>query len=228
VTALEWEALGLSLKVAVWATACSLPLAVAIAWLLARRRFPGKAVLDGIVHLPLVLPPVAVGYLLLLLLGRNGIVGAWLAETFGLTFVFSWRGAAVAAAVMAFPLLVRAIRLSLETMDRGLEVAARTLGAGPWRTFFTVTLPLVSPGIVTGLVLAFTRALGEFGATITFAASVPGETRTIPLAMFTALETPEGEQIAFRLAAISVAVALVTLLASELFARRLARRIGLP
>lgn len=227
-TALEWEALGLSLKVAVWATACSLPLAVAIAWLLARRRFPGKAVLDGIVHLPLVLPPVAVGYLLLLLLGRNGIVGAWLAETFGLTFVFSWRGAAVAAAVMAFPLLVRAIRLSLETMDRGLEVAARTLGAGPWRTFFTVTLPLVSPGIVTGLVLAFTRALGEFGATITFAASVPGETRTIPLAMFTALETPEGEQIAFRLAAISVAVALVTLLASELFARRLARRIGLP
>jgi len=228
VTALEWEALGLSLKVAVWATACSLPLAVAIAWLLARRRFPGKAVLDGIVHLPLVLPPVAVGYLLLLLLGRNGIVGAWLAETFGLTFVFSWRGAAVAAAVMAFPLLVRAIRLSLETMDRGLEVAARTLGAGPWRTFFTVTLPLVSPGIVTGLVLAFTRALGEFGATITFAASVPGETRTIPLAMFTALETPEGEQVAFRLAAISVAVALFTLLASELFARRLARRIGLP
>lgn len=227
-TALEWEALGLSLKVAVWATACSLPLAVAIAWLLARRRFPGKAVLDGIVHLPLVLPPVAVGYLLLLLLGRNGIVGAWLAETFGLTFVFSWRGAAVAAAVMAFPLLVRAIRLSLETMDRGLEVAARTLGAGPWRTFFTVTLPLVSPGIVTGLVLAFTRALGEFGATITFAASVPGETRTIPLAMFTALETPEGEQVAFRLAAISVAVALFTLLASELFARRLARRIGLP
>jgi len=226
-TGLEWEALRLSLKVAVWATACSLPLALAVAWLLARRSFPGKTLLDGIVHLPLVLPPVAVGYLLLLLLGRTSPLGAWLADSFGLTFVFSWRGAAVAAGVMAFPLLVRAIRLSLETMDRGLEVAARTLGAGPWRTFVTVTLPLVSPGILTGVVLAFTRALGEFGATITFAASVPGETRTIPLAMFTALETPDGEQAALRLAAISVAVAITTLVASELFARRLSRRIGL-
>ena len=224
---LEIEALWLSLKVAAWAVACSLPPGIAIAWLLARQEFPGKALLDGLVHLPLVLPAVALGYLLLVLFGRNGPGGAWLHDWFGISLVFSWRGAALAAAVMAFPLLVRAIRLSMEAVDRRLETAARTLGARPLRVFLTITLPLTTPGILTGLLLAFVRCLGEFGATITFAANVPGETRTLPLALYTALQVPGGEADATRLALISVALAIVALVASQYLARQLQRRIGL-
>ncbi|MDP7546873.1 MAG: molybdate ABC transporter permease subunit [Alphaproteobacteria bacterium] len=224
---LEIEALSLSLKVAVWAVVCSLLPGIAIAWLLARREFPGKALLDGVVHLPLVLPPVALGYLLLVLFGRNGPLGAWLHDWFGISLVFSWRGAALAAAVMAFPLLVRAIRLSMEAVDRRLETAARTLGARPWRVFLTITLPLTTPGILTGLLLAFVRCLGEFGATITFAANVPGETRTLPLALYTALQVPGGEADATRLALFSVALAVAALVASQYLARQLSKRIGL-
>jgi molybdate transport system permease protein len=224
---LEIEALSLSLKVAVWAVACSLLPGIAIAWLLARRDFPGKALLDGVVHLPLVLPPVALGYLLLVLFGRNGPVGAWLHDWFDISLVFSWRGAALAAAVMAFPLLVRAIRLSMEAVDQRLETAARTLGARPLRVFLTITLPLTTPGILTGLLLAFVRCLGEFGATITFAANVPGETRTLPLALYTALQVPGGEADATRLALFSVALAVAALVASQYLARQLSKRIGL-
>ncbi len=226
-TPLEIEALSLSLKVALWAVACSLVPGIAIAWLLARREFPGKALLDGIVHLPLVLPPVALGYVLLVLFGRNGPVGAWLQDWFGIHMVFSWRGAALAAAVMAFPLLVRAVRLSMEAVDRRLETAARTLGARPFRVFLTITLPLTAPGILTGVLLAFIRCLGEFGATITFAANVPGETRTLPLALYTALQIPGGEAGATRLALISVALAIFALVASQYLAKQLSKRIGL-
>ena len=225
--ALEIEALSLSLKVALWAVGCSLVPGIAVAWLLARRDFPGKALLDSLVHLPLVLPPVALGYLLLVLFGRNGPGGAWLHDWFGLSLVFSWRGAALAAAVMAFPLLVRAVRLSMEAVDRRLETAAQTLGARPLRVFLTVTLPLTTPGILTGLLLAFVRCLGEFGATITFAANVPGETRTLPLALYTALQIPGGEAGATRLALISVALAILALVASQYLARQVSRRIGL-
>jgi len=226
-SALEIEALSLSLKVALWAVGCSLVPGIAVAWLLARRDFPGKALLDGLVHLPLVLPPVALGYLLLVLFGRNGPGGAWLHDWFGLSLVFSWRGAALAAAVMAFPLLVRAVRLSMEAVDRRLETAAQTLGARPLRVFLTVTLPLTTPGILTGLLLSFVRCLGEFGATITFAANVPGETRTLPLALYTALQIPGGEAGATRLALISVALAILALVASQYLARQVSRRIGL-
>ena len=226
-SALEIEALSLSLKVALWAVGCSLVPGIAVAWLLARRDFPGKALLDSLVHLPLVLPPVALGYLLLVLFGRNGPGGAWLHDWFGLSLVFSWRGAALAAAVMAFPLLVRAVRLSMEAVDRRLETAAQTLGARPLRVFLTVTLPLTTPGILTGLLLAFVRCLGEFGATITFAANVPGETRTLPLALYTALQSPGGEAGATRLALISVALAILALVASQYLARQVSRRIGL-
>ncbi len=221
----EIEALWLSLKVALWAIAWILPLGLAVAWLLARREFPGKSLLNGIVHLPLVVPPVVVGYFLLVVLGRNGVVGGWLDETFAITFSFSWRGAAVAAGVMAFPLMVRTIRLSLEGMDRRVETAARTLGARPWDVFLTVTLPLISPGIVAGVILSFARCLGEFGATITFAANVPGETRTLPLAIYSALQTPGGEAAVTRLALIAILVAVLALAASEILARRLAKRI---
>ncbi len=224
---LEIEALSLSLKVALWAVACSLPLGIAVAWLLARREFPGKALLDGIVHLPLVLPPVALGYVLLVLFGRTGPVGAWLHDWFGINMVFSWRGAALAAAVMAFPLLVRAVRLSMEAVDRRLETAAQTLGAKPGRVFLTITLPLTAPGILTGVLLSFIRCLGEFGATITFAANVPGETRTLPLALYTALQIPGGEAAATRLALISVALAIIALVASQYLARQVSKRIGL-
>ena len=226
-SALEIEALSLSLKVALWAVGCSLVPGIAVAWLLARRDFPGKALLDGLVHLPLVLPPVALGYLLLVLFGRNGPGGALLHDWFGLSLVFSWRGAALAAAVMAFPLLVRAVRLSMEAVDRRLETAAQTLGARPLRVFLTVTLPLTTPGILTGLLLSFVRCLGEFGATITFAANVPGETRTLPLALYTALQIPGGEAGATRLALISVALAILALVASQYLARQVSRRIGL-
>lgn len=225
-TPLEMEALGLSLKVSVAAVACSVPFGLAAAWLLARRQFPGKAVVDGLIHLPMVVPPVVVGYLLLVLLGRRGPLGAWLYDTFGITVAFTWKGAAVAAAVMAFPLMVRAMRLSLEAVDRRLEAAARTLGAGPAKVFVTITLPLMAPGILAGVVLAFARALGEFGATITFVSNIPGETRTLPIALYTLTQTPDGEAAAARLTAISVALALAAVVGSEWIARRLARRQG--
>jgi molybdate transport system permease protein len=223
---LEIEALKLSLQVALAAVGFSLPIAILVAWVLARKTFPGKSFLDGFVHLPLILPPVVVGYVLLVGLGRNGIVGSFLFDTFGLTFAFTWKGAAVAAAVMAFPLMVRAIRLSLESVDQGLEQAARTLGANPLRVFATVTLPLASPGILTGAILGFARSLGEFGATITFVSNIPGETRTLPIALYTLTQIPGGEAGAFRLVVISVIVAFTALLVSEMMARRLKSRLG--
>ncbi len=223
-TPLEIEALTLSLKVAFWAVLVSLPLGVAVAWLLARRDFFGKTLLDGIVHVPLVVPPVAVGYLLLVLLGRRGAVGAWLHESFDITLIFTWQGASVAAAVMAFPLMVRAIRLSLETIDPRLETAARTLGARRFRVFLTITLPLAAPGILAGVMLAFARSLGEFGATITFVSNIAGETRTLPIALYTLIQTPGGEAGAMRLMVLSLALAIAALLASEILARRMAAR----
>src|SRR5512138_409382 len=189
----EVVALGLSLKVALWSVAGSLPFGLAVAWLLGRRDFFGKTLLDDIVHLPLVLPPVAVGYLLMLLLGRRGPLGGWLFDAFGITVAFTWVGAAIAAAVMAFPLMVRPLRLSIDAVDRRLETAARTRGASRRDVFFTVTLPLMLPGILAGALLAFARSLGEFGATITFVASIPGETRTLPLALYSLTRTPGGE-----------------------------------
>ena len=221
---LETEAIALSLRVALWAVACSLPFGIGVAWLLARRRFPGKALVNGLVHLPLVVPPVVIGYMLLIMLGRRGPVGAWLYEVFGITVVFTWKGAAVASAVMAFPLMVRAIRLSMESVDRGLEDAARTLGARPLGVFFTVTLPLSASGILAGIILAFARSLGEFGATITFVSNIPGETRTLPLALFVFTQTPGGDSGALRLVVIAVVLALAALAASEALARRVAAR----
>jgi molybdate transport system permease protein len=224
-TPLEIEALGLSLRVAVVGVLCSLPFGLAAAWLLARRDFPGKSLVDGIIHLPLVVPPVVVGYLLLVALGRRGPIGGWLYDSFGVTIAFTWKGAAIAAAVMAFPLMVRAMRLSLESVDRRLEAAARTLGAGRARVFATITLPLMAPGILAGVVLAFARALGEFGATITFVSNIPGETRTLPIALYALTQTPDGEAAAARLAVISVLLALAAIIASEWIARRMARRL---
>ncbi len=222
-TPMETEALRLSLVVSAWGILGSLPPAIGLAWLLARRSFPGKTLLDGVIHLPLVLPPVVVGYLLLVLLGRNGPIGKVLNDLFGLTLAFTWKGAAVASAVVAFPLVVRAIRLSLEAVDQGLEQAARTLGRGPFNTFITVTLPLTFPGIVTGVILGFARCLGEFGATITFVSNIPGETRTLPLALYTQTQIPGGEAAAARLCVISIVVALAALLASEVLTRRVNR-----
>lgn len=216
----ELAAIRLSLKVAVAAALGSLPAGIAVAWLLARRRFPGKALLDALVHLPLVLPPVVVGYALLVLLGNNGAVGAWLASTFGITFAFRWTGAALASAIMGFPLLVRTVRLSIEHVDRRLEDAAATLGASPLRVFFTVTLPLAWPGLVAGAVLAFAKALGEFGATITFVSSIPGETRTVSSAIYGLMQVPGGEAGIWRLAAVAVAISFAALLASEWLVRR--------
>jgi molybdate transport system permease protein len=226
-TPLEHEALGLSLTVAFWSVLASLPLGLATAWLLARREFYGKALLNGLVHLPLVVPPVVVGYLLLLLFGRRGPLGAWLYDAFGVTVAFTWKGAALAAAVMAFPLMVRAMRLSLEAVDRRLEAAARTLGARRLEVFLTVTLPLMSPGILAGTILAFARSLGEFGATITFVSNIPGETRTLPLALYSLTQTPDGETGALRLTAIAVVLAFASLAASEFLARRIRRHIGI-
>lgn len=221
-----WEIAALSLKVSLWAVACSLPVGIACAWVLARCRFPGKILLDGLVHLPLVTPPVVVGYLLLIVLGRNGWLGRLFHDWFGVTFTFTWKGAAVAAAVMAFPLMVRAIRLGIESVDRRLEEAARTLGATQARSLFTVTLPLAAPGLLTGALLAFARCLGEFGATITFVSNVPGQTRTLPLAIYTLLQTPEGETAAAWLAGVSLALAIVALAASELAARAVRKRLN--
>ena len=225
-TPLEVEALGLSLRVAVWCVVISLPVALAVAWVLARHEFPGKMLMNGIVHLPLVVPPVVVGYMLLVLFGREGPIGGWLESTLGLTVAFTWQGAALASAVMAFPLMVRAMRLSLEAVDVRLEAAARTLGAGRARAFLTVTLPLTSPGILAGVVLGFARSLGEFGATITFVSNIPSETRTLPLALYSLTQTPGGDVGALRLAAISVVLALAALAASELLARRVKARVG--
>jgi molybdate transport system permease protein len=224
-THLEQEALRLSLWVSFWAVIVSLPPGVLIAWLLGRYSFPGKTLLDGLVHLPLVLPPIVLGYLLLVLMGRNGAIGAWLFNAFGISLAFNWKGAAVAAAVMAFPLMVRALRLSIEGVDQGLEQAARTLGAGPIRVFFTITLPLIFPGIITGIILAFARSLGEFGATITFVSNIPGETQTLPLALFTLTQVPDGEMGAFRLCLISVVIGLLTLVTSEILSRRFSTRL---
>ncbi len=220
----EMEALRLSVRVAAWSTAVGLPLAVAAAHLLARRRFWGKEILNALLHMPLVLPPVVTGYLLLLLLGRRGVVGAWLEQTFGLVFAFRWTGAVVAAAVVAFPLMVRPIRLSLEAVDPRLESAAATLGANRFWTWFTVTLPLSLPGVVVGAILGFTRSLGEFGATVTFVSNIPGETRTLSLAVYSALQAPGGEPGAMRLTVIIVLITVVALVASEILGRYVARR----
>jgi molybdate transport system permease protein len=224
-TPLELEALRLSLRVGAASVLVSLPLGLAAAFLLARGRFPGKLLFDGLVHLPLVLPPVAVGFALLVLCGRHGPVGAFLYEHFGISLAFNWKGAALASAVMGFPLMVRAMRLSLELVDRRLEQAARTLGAGRGRVFLTITLPLMAPGILTGLILAFARSISEFGATITFVSNIPGETSTLPLALYTLTQVPGDEGAAWRLAALSVALALAALTVSELAARRLGRRL---
>ncbi len=214
----ELDVVALSLKVALASVAIGLPLAVAVAWLLARRTFPGKALLDAVVHLPLVVPPVVVGYLLLIAFGREGL-GPWL-ERFGIVLAFRWTGAAVAAAVMGFPLVVRSLRLSMEAIDPRIEAAGRTLGAGPWRAFFTLTLPLAWPGLVTGALLGFARSLGEFGATITFVSSIPGETQTLPLAIYAATQVPGGDAQALRLSALSVALSLAALAISEWLVRR--------
>ncbi len=221
----EWQAVALSLRVAFWATLASLPLGVLTAYALARWRFPGRQLLNGVVHLPLILPPVATGYLLLLTFGTQGPVGGLLQEV-GIVFAFRWTGAALAAAVMAFPLMVRAIRLSIEAVDPRLEQASATLGAsGPW-VFATVTLPLVLPGILAGTILAFAKAMGEFGATITFVSNIPGQTQTLPTAIYAFLQVPGGEASALRLVAIAVAVSMAALLLSELVARRVARRVA--
>ncbi len=221
----EQEAIKLSLQVAGLALLGCLPLGLLVAWILARYEFYGKSVLNGIVHLPLVVPPVVIGYLLLLAFGRQGALGRWLWETFEITVSFSWKGAAIAAGVMAFPLMVRAIRLSLESVDRGLEQAARTLGASPRWVFITVTLPLILPGILTGTLLAFARSLGEFGATITFVSNIPGETQTLPLALYTLTQAPDAGAGALRLVVISIAIAFVALIASEGLSRRIHNRL---
>ena len=222
----EIAALRLSLAVAGRSVLISLLPAVFLAWLLTRRRFPGRMLVDAAVHLPLVLPPVVVGYLLLVLLGTRGPLGGWLDRTFGVQLVFTTLGAAVATAVMSFPLMVRAIRISLESVDRGLEDAARTLGAGPWRRFATITLPLMLPGVLAGSVTAFAAGLGEFGAVITFASNIPGETQTLPLAIYAATQTAGGDAVAARLAGISFALAVGGLLLAEFVARRMHRLLG--
>ncbi|MCC8538598.1 molybdate ABC transporter permease subunit [Xanthomonas codiaei] len=216
----ELVAIGLSLKVALVAAVASLPPGIACGWLLARRRFPGKALLDAVLHLPLVMPPVVTGYALLVTLGTQGVIGSWLLEHVGVRFAFRWTGAALACAVMGFPLMVRAIRLSIEATDRRLEAAAATLGAGPWRVFFSITLPLAWPGLVAGMVLAFAKALGEFGATITFVSNIPGETQTLSSAIYGLMQVPGMESGVWRLAAVALAISLAALLLSEWLVRR--------
>jgi molybdate transport system permease protein len=222
----EWRAVALSLRVSFWATLISLPVGIAVAYVLARYRFRGHQLLNGLVHLPLILPPVVTGYLLLLTFGRKGAVGAFLDQTFGLVFAFRWTGAALAAAVMAFPLMVRAIRMAIEAVDPRLEAAAGTLGASrPW-VFVTVTLPLILPGIIAGAILAFAKAMGEFGATITFVANIPGQTQTLPSAIYAYLQVPGGDAAAFRLVLVAIAIAMLALLLSEWVGRSVARRIA--
>lgn len=221
----EWTAIRLSLRIAATATLVSLPLGIAVAYALARWRFPGRGLLDGLIHLPLVLPPVVTGFLLLLLLGRKGVLGAFLADNLGIVFSFRWTGAAVAAAVMGFPLMVRAIRLSIESIDRRLEAASGTLGAPPLATFFVVTVPLAFPGIVVGSILCFAKALGEFGATITFVSNIPGETQTISALIYTYTQVPGGDAGAIRLMLVSIVIAFAALFVSELMQRRAQRRL---
>jgi molybdate transport system permease protein len=221
----EWDAVRLSLKVATVAMLASLPFGIAVAWVLARKEFWGKSLLNGIVHLPLVLPPVVTGYLLLLSFGTKGPIGSFLAE-FGIVFSFRWTGAALASAVMGFPLMVRAIRLSVEAVDTRLEDAAATLGANRAFVFLTVTLPLILPGIIAGMILCFAKAMGEFGATITFVSNIPGETQTLPSAIYSFTQVPGGDPEALRLTAISVAISLAALMASELLARRAGQKIA--
>ncbi|MDE2578633.1 MAG: molybdate ABC transporter permease subunit [Hyphomicrobiales bacterium] len=220
----EWMAIALSLKIALVATACSLPFAVAVAWLLARRDFPGKTIFDAIIHLPLVLPPVVTGFALLVAFGRHGFIGAPLERLFGISFAFRWTGAALAAAVMGFPLMVRPIRQAFEAVDPRLERAAGSLGAPPLWRFAVVTLPLAAPGVAVGVILGFAKALGEFGATITFVSNIPGETRTIASEIWTQLQSPGGEAAALRLSLIAAGIAVCALAASEMLARRAARR----
>ncbi|WP_299043029.1 molybdate ABC transporter permease subunit [uncultured Tateyamaria sp.] len=221
-----WTALRLSLLVGVTATLVALPLAIWVAWLLARRAFWGKQVLNALVHLPLVLPPVVTGYLLLIAFGRNGPAGRFLEETFGLVLAFRWTGAALAAAVMGFPLMVRAIRLAIEAVDPKIEEAARTLGAPGWAVFGSITLPLILPGVLAGAVMGFAKAIGEFGATITFVANIPGETQTLPSAIYALLQVPGGEDAAIRLVIWACLIALGAVVVSEWLARRVARRIA--
>jgi molybdate transport system permease protein len=216
----EWTAVALSLRISVVATAVALPFGVAIGWLLARKDFWGKTLLDGIVYLPLVLPPVVTGYLLLITFGRRGLVGGFLADYLGIVFSFRWTGAALACGIMGFPLMVRPIRLAIEAIDRRLEDAAGTLGADRFWVFLTITLPLALPGIVAGAVMCFARALGEFGATITFVSNIPGETQTISAAIYTMLQVPNGEAAAGRLVVLAIVLALGALIISEWFARR--------
>jgi len=223
-TPAELEILGLSVKVALTSVLVSLPLALGLAFVLARADFPGKTLLDGVVHLPLVLPPVVIGYLLLLAFGRNGPVGAFLAEHFGVVFAFRWTGAALASAAMGLPLAVRAMRQSVEAVDRRLEAAAATLGAPPLAVFATVTLPLVMPGVLNGMLLAFARSLGEFGATITFVSNIPGETQTLPLAIYGLTQVPGGDAQALRLCVLAILLSLTALVVSELMLRRARRR----
>jgi molybdate transport system permease protein len=220
----EWTAVRLSLLVAVTATAASLPLGIAVAWLLARGRFWGKGLVDTVVHLPLIMPPVVTGYLLLILFGRRGPIGAFLEQTFGIVFAFRWTGAALACAVMGFPLMVRAIRLSIEAVDTRLESAAGTLGANPMWVFATITLPLCLPGVIAGAILSFAKAMGEFGATITFVSNIPGETQTLPSAIYTLTQIPGGDAGALRLTAVSIAISMAALLGSEMLARRVGAR----
>jgi molybdate transport system permease protein len=220
----EWTAVRLSLLVAVTATAASLPPGIAVAWLLARKRFWGKGLLDTVVHLPLIMPPVVTGYLLLILFGRRGPIGAFLEQTFGIVLAFRWTGAALACAVMGFPLMVRAIRLSIESVDTRLESAAGTLGANPLWVFATITLPLCLPGVIAGAILSFAKAMGEFGATITFVSNIPGETQTLPSAIYTFTQIPGGDAGALRLTAVSIAISMAALLGSELLARRIGTR----
>lgn len=224
----EWRAVALSLRVSFWAVLASLPFGIFVAYALARWRFPGKQVLNGLVHLPLILPPVVTGYLLLLTFGRRGWAGQMLDEWFGIVFAFRWTGAALAAAVMAFPLMVRAIRLAIEAVDPRLEEAAGTLGAPRLWVLATVTLPLILPGIIAGVILAFAKAMGEFGATITFVSNIPGQTQTLPSAIYSFMQVPGGEARAARLVAVAIAIAMAALLLSEWVSRAVARRIAGP
>ncbi|MGX9391540.1 molybdate ABC transporter permease subunit [Nitrobacteraceae bacterium UC4446_H13] len=221
----EWTAVLLSLKVGLVATLVATPFGIAIAWLLARYHFWGKSVVDAVIYLPLVLPPVVTGYLLLLTFGRKGLVGGWLADHLGIVFAFRWTGAALACGIMSFPLLVRPIRLSIEAVDRRLEQAASTLGAAPWKVFLTVTLPLALPGVLAGMVLGFAKAIGEFGATITFVSNIPGETQTISAAIYTLTQVPDGDAAALRLVGVSIVISMIALVTSEWFARRATQRM---
>ncbi len=222
----EISALGLSVKVGLWCVAVTFVPGIFWGWVLARKSFFGKTLLDGFLHLPLVLPPVVTGYVLLLVLGNQGFLGKWLQDVFGISIAFTWKGAVAASAIMGFPLMVRAVRLSMELVEPRLEDEARTLGAGPFRVFFTITLPLALPGVLTGSILAFARSLGEFGATIAFVSNIAGETRTLPLAVYTYTQTPGGEDTALRLVILSVILAFTALIASEIMAKRMRKSLG--